>query len=71
MSETGHVPESFPDGIIFMSMFNDITDPSEKVQESVLLKREKWLLTWQISDLFFLWSRIGTDLVIQRVEACF
>ena len=37
--ETGHEPESFPDRIIFASMFNDMTDyGSKKVQGKCLAK---------------------------------
>ena len=52
MSETGREPESFPDRIIFASMLNDITNWKSRIGKiNVKLKRRKWLLTQQDSDL--------------------
>ena len=58
MSETVHEPETFPDRIIFASMFNNITNwESRKVQSGHLRRKiQTWLLV-------FLWSTTRTDLV--------
>ena len=66
MSETGHVPESFPDRIIFVSMFNCITNwKSPKVQTICLGTRERsGLLCSKIQTSLsgLPWSRIGKRL---------
>ena len=52
MSETGHELERFPDRIIFAVTCCDISKwQNKKVQRKVQLKRKKWLLTQQDSDL--------------------
>ena len=48
MSETGQAPWSFPDRIIFASMFNNTNWEIRRCKPHVLVK---WLLTQQYSDL--------------------
>ena len=62
MSETGHTPQSFPDSIIFASMFNDIsTGRVRRCKTHVQLKRMKWLLAQQESDFV-----VGVSVVLDR-----
>ena len=52
MSENGHEPFNFLDGLVFVSMFNDISNwKCLEEQANVQLKREKWLLTQQASEM--------------------
>ena len=52
ISENGHEPFNFLDGLIFVSMFHDITNwKCVEEQANVQLKREKWLLTQQASEM--------------------
>ena len=62
MSESGHEPESFPDKIIFSSMFSDVPDyGSERCKQSVWTAQKKRPLTQQDSELV-----IGVSVVQAR-----
>ena len=76
MSENGHEPVSFPDRIIFTRVFNDVTDCRSKQVQGKCLDSAREVATYVCSKiqtwlLVFLWTRIGTDLEIQRVKANF
>ena len=52
ISENGHEPDNFLDRLVFVSMFNDISNwKCLEEQANVQLKREKWLLTQQASEM--------------------